>query len=152
MSVFAKAPSANAKPDSIVQYKNTIFIGYQMAGDVKDGSVPGLTNTVVQYDLGGNVLKTYSVPGHVDGLMARTDTNRLWAMSNEDANPELTIIDLATGTQKIYQATVNPTADGGGFDDMQLMNGVVYVSASNPSTPGAAPTVVSLTLNPFRLR
>lgn len=91
LSVFAKAPSANAKPDSIVQYNNTIFIGYQMAGDVKDGSVPGLTNTVVQYDLSGNVLKTYTVPGHVDGLMARTDTNTLWAMSNEDANPELTI-------------------------------------------------------------
>ncbi|MFM0557272.1 hypothetical protein P0D69_40920 [Paraburkholderia sediminicola] len=148
LSVFAKAPSANAKPDSIVQYNNTIFIGYQMAGDVKDGSVPGLTNTVVQYDLSGNVLKTYTVPGHVDGLMARTDTNTLWAMSNEDANPELTIIDLATGAQKTYQATVNPTAHGGGFDDIQLMNGVVYVSASNPSTPGAAPTVVSLTLNP----
>ena len=31
---------------------------------------------------------------------------------------------------------------------MQLINGVVYVSASNPATPGAAaPTVVSLTLN-----
>lgn len=71
LSVFATAPSAKAKPDSIVQYKNTVFIGYQMAGDVKDGSVPGLTNTVVQYDLNGNVLKSYAVPGHVDGLMTR---------------------------------------------------------------------------------
>ena len=31
---------------------------------------------------------------------------------------------------------------------MQLINGVVYVTASNPAVPGAAPTVVSLTLNP----
>jgi len=30
---------------------------------------------------------------------------------------------------------------------MQLIKGVVYVSASNPTVPGAAPTVVSLTLN-----
>ncbi len=148
LTLFAKAPSSTAKPDSIVQYNNTVFIGYQMAGDVKDGSVPGLTNTVVQYDLNGNALKTYTVPGHVDGLMARTDTNTLWAMSNEDGNPELTIIDLASGAQKTYQATVNPTAHGGGYDDMQLINGVVYVSASAPSTPGTAPTVVSLTLNP----
>ncbi|MGH8778029.1 hypothetical protein [Paraburkholderia sp.] len=147
LSLFAKAPSSSAKPDSIVQYNNTVFIGYQMAGDVKDGSVPGLTNTVVQYDLSGNALKSYTVPGHVDGLMARTDTNALWAMSNEDGNPELTIIDLGSGAQKTYQATVNPTAHGGGYDDMQLINGVVYVSASAPTTPGAAPTVVSLTLN-----
>lgn len=148
LSVFAKAPSSTAKPDSIVQYNNTVFIGYQMAGDVKDGSVPSLTNTVVQYDLSGNVLKSYTVPGHIDGLLARTDTNTLWAMSNEDANPKLTIINLATGAQKTYQATVNPTAHGGGFDDMQLLNGVVYASASNPTTPGtAAPTVVSLSLN-----
>jgi hypothetical protein len=32
---------------------------------------------------------------------------------------------------------------------MQLINGVVYASASNPTTPGGpAPTVVSITLNP----
>lgn len=31
---------------------------------------------------------------------------------------------------------------------MQLINGTVYVSASAPTTPGLAPTVVSLTLNP----
>ncbi|WP_241021851.1 hypothetical protein [Burkholderia sp. Ac-20353] len=148
LSVFAKAPTSTQKPDSIVQFNNTIFIGYQKAGDVKDGSVPGLTNDIVQYDLNGNVLKTYTVPGHVDGLMARADTNALWAMSNEDGNPVLTIIDLNAGTQKTYLPTVNPTAHGGGFDDMQMLNGKIYVSASNPTTPGAAaPTVVQLTLN-----
>jgi hypothetical protein len=80
--------------------------------------------------------------------MARSDTNELWAMSNEDGNPELTIINLGTGAQASYTATV-PTSWGGGLDDMQLINGVVYASASNPSTPGAPPpTLVSLTLNP----
>jgi hypothetical protein len=147
LSVFAKAPASNYKPDSIVQFNSTIFIAYQKAGDVKDGSVPGLTNDIVQYDLSGNATKTYTVPGHVDGLLARPDTNTLWAMSNEDANPKLTIIDLNAGTQKTYAPTVNPTAHGGGFDDMQLLNGNIYVSASNPTTPGAAPTVGQLTLN-----
>jgi hypothetical protein len=149
LTVFVKAPAANLKPDSIIQVGTTVFIGYQMAGDVKDGSVPGLTNQVVQYDLTTNVptiLKTYTVPGHVDGLMAFTSTE-LWAMANEDGNPRLTVINLATGAQTTYQPTV-PTAHGGGFDDMQLINGVVYVTASNPTVPGAAPTVVSLTLNP----
>ena len=147
LSVWVKAPDAASKPDSIVQFGNSVFIGYQKAGDVKDGSVPGLTNTVVQYDLNANPLKTYTVPGHVDGLMARSDTNELWCMANEDGNPLLTIINLGTGAQTTYPPTV-PTAHGGGFDDMQLLNGVVYVSASNPSAPGGpAPTVVSLTLN-----
>jgi len=147
LSVFANAPDASSKPDSIIQFGSSIYIGYQHAGDVKDGSVPGLTNTVVQYDLKGNALKTFTVPGHVDGLMARADTNALWVMSNEDANPILTIINLSSGAQQSYTPTA-PTAHGGGFDDMQLINGVVYVSASNPTTPGAAaPTVVTLTLN-----
>ena len=148
LSVFASAPSATSKPDSIVQMGNSVYIGYQVAGDVKDGSVPGLMNSIVQYDLSGVSQKTFNVPGHVDGLMGRPDTNTLWAMSNEDGNPELTIIDLTAATQKTYQATVNPTVHGGGYDDMQFLNGVVYVSASNPTTPGLAPTVVALTLNP----
>jgi hypothetical protein len=149
LSIFVKAPASTMKPDSIVQLGNSVYIGYQNAGDVKDGSVPGLTNTIVQYDLSANLIKQFTVPGHVDGLLARGDTNELWAMANEDGNPELTIINLATGTQTTYHPTVNPPTHGGGYDDMQLLNGIVYASASNPTTPGtAAPTVVSLTLNP----
>ncbi|AIY40887.1 hypothetical protein LT85_1729 [Collimonas arenae] len=127
---------------------SSIYIAYQNAGEVKDGSVPGITNAIVQYDLKGSAVKTFTAPGHVDGLLGRKDTNALWALANEDGNPMLTIIDLASGSQKTYTATVNPTAHGGGFDDMQLINGVVYVSASAPATAGTpAPTVVALTLN-----
>lgn len=147
LTIFAVAPLSTMKPDSIIFYNKTVYIGYQNAGDVKDGSNPSLTNTIVQYDLKGNILHQYTVPGHNDGLLARSDTNELWAMSNEDGNPELTIINLTTGAQKSYTATVSPSW-GGGLDDMQLINGVVYASASNPSTPGAPPpTLVSLTLN-----
>jgi hypothetical protein len=147
ISVFATAPLTTQRPDSIVQAGNSVFVAYQNAGEVKDGSVPGIMNVVAQYDLSGKLLTTYNVPGHCDGLLL-FDSTHLWAMANEDGNPELTIIDLSAGTTTTYQPTVNPTAHGGGFDDMQLIGGVVYVSASNPSTPGAAPTVVSLTLNP----
>jgi len=148
LSVFAKGPAATNKPDSIVQLGSNVFIGYQNAGDVKDGSVPGLMNEVVEYDLSGNVLKSFNVPGHVDGLLARGDLtpNQMWVMANEDGNPILTIINLSDGSQKSYTPTV-ATAHGGGFDDMQLIGGKVYVSASNPTTPGAAPTVVTMTLN-----
>jgi hypothetical protein len=154
LSVFTTAPASNLKPDSIIQVGTNLFVGYQMSGDVKDGSNPALTNQVVEYNLTSNVTmpsKTFIVPGHVDGLMAKTDTE-IWAMANEDGNPELTIINLTTGAQTTYHPTVNPPLHGGGFDDMQLINGVVYVTASNPTIPptipGLAPTVVSLTLNP----
>jgi hypothetical protein len=135
-------------PDSIVMLNGTVYIGYQNTGDVKDGSNPNLTNTIIGYNFNGKQVASYIVPGHNDGLLARGDTNELWAMSNEDGNPELTIINLATGAQKSYTPTVVPSW-GGGIDDMQLINGVIYASASNPSNPGTPPpTVVSLTLNP----
>ena len=149
LSIFVNAPKSTMHPDSIVYLGSTIYIGYQNAGDVKDGSVPGLTNTIIGYDFNANQKVSYTVPGHNDGLLARGDTNELWAMSNEDGNPILTIINLATGSQTSYTPTVNPPAHGGGFDDLRLINGVVYLSASNPSNPGGpAPTVVSMTLNP----
>jgi len=151
LSVFAAAPASNLKPDSIIQVGTDLFVGYQMSGDVKDGSDPTLTNQVIEYDLTANVptpTKTFVVPGHVDGLMEKSSTE-IWAMANEDGNPELSVINLTTGGITSYHATVNPPAHGGGFDDMQLINGVVYASASNPSTPGGpAPTVVSIALNP----
>ena len=121
LSVFAQAPTATSKPDSIVQMGGNVYIAYQNAGEVEDGSVAGVSNAIVQYDLAGNALKTFTAPGHVDGLLARKDTNTLWALANEDGNPMLTIIDLTAGTKKSYPATVSPTAHGGGFDDMQLL-------------------------------
>ncbi len=147
LSYFVKAPTTTMHPDSIVMLNSIIFIGYQNTGDVKDGSNPALTNTIISYDVNGNQKTSYTVPGHNDGLLARADTHELWAMSNEDGNPELTIINLGSGAQTSYTPTV-PTSWGGGLDDMRLISGVVYASASNPSSPGTAPpTVVSLTLN-----
>ena len=149
LSYFVMSPKPTMHPDSITVLNSTVYICYQNTGDVKDGSDPNLKNTIIAYDVNGNQLGTYTVPGHNDGLLARKDTNELWAMSNEDGNPELTIINLSTGAQESYFATTAPTSWGGGLDDMRLINGVVYASASNPSNPGTPPpTVVSLTLNP----
>jgi len=41
-------------PDSIVLMGSTAYIGYQNTGDVKDSSVPELTNTVIGYDFQSN--------------------------------------------------------------------------------------------------
>lgn len=172
VSIFATLPNGSTKPDSLAQVGKDVFVGF---GDTvgPDGTPgPGGKSSVeiVAYDQNGKVDRTYTVPGHNDGLMA-FDNETLWAMSNEDANAILTIIDTKSGNQQTYTpqpSLVNSTGGlphGGGLDDMQLINGKVYVSASNPtasstgtcppnsSTPGCpngintGPFVYVLTLN-----
>jgi hypothetical protein len=62
-------------------------------------------------------------------------------LQNEDANPNLVIIDPVAGTQTTY--TFGPTPHGGGYDDMAFRNGNVFISASNPSNnPNTGPAIV----------
>lgn len=172
VSVFAQAPGKSpnppvcdstspgcyTNPDSIVQLgtgsTSTIFIGYgdkvQPGGPISTTNPATGTNQIVQYDLNGNQLKTYTVPGHNDGLMVY-DSHTIWAMSNEDANPTLVVIDTTAGTEKTYTADATP-AHGGGLDDMQMIGGKVFTSASNPSLDPQTnlydkPAIYTLTLN-----
>ena len=128
LSVFAKGANGNSQPDSIVQWRDSVLIGF---GDhvAKDGS-DGKSSTVVQYSLNGEVQRTFSVPGHNDGLQM-VGENELWALQNEDANPNLVVIDLESGQQKMF--TFAPTVHGGGFDDMVVKDGEVFMTASNPN-------------------
>lgn len=157
-SCAATSPACFTKPDSIVQMgtgsSSSVFIAYQ-DGLNPDGTYPGGgsaqgTVQVVKYDTNGNQLSVYTVPGHNDGLMV-FDSHTLWAMSNEDANPLLSVIDTSAGTVKTYSDDTTP-AHGGGFDDMQMINGVVYVSGSNPALDTTTmlydkPAVYTLALN-----
>ncbi len=152
VTVFS-APLTSTKPDSLVQIGKSVFVGY---GDTvgPDGTPgPGGKSSVeiAQYEVTGKLQKMYSVPGHNDGLLAY-DSTTLWAMSNEDANPKLVVINVTTGAQKTYTAQpslLNATGGlphGGGLDDLALIGGKVYVSGSNPSTtPGAACAAASST-------
>ena len=55
------------------------------------------------------------------------------------------IINLQTEQQTIYQLGTGP--HGGGYDDINFNNGMVYLSASAPSiNPNTAPAIVSLNL------
>lgn len=163
VSVFAGASQAGTSknPDSIIQVGSNIFVGY---GDNvnPDGTVPGSNppvqgqTEIIEYTLTGKAVKTFEVIGHNDGLLAY-DNHTIWSLSNEDANPVLTVIDLSGGTETQYTPTT-PLLHGGGLDDMALIGGVVYVSASNPNlsapTPQfpngivtGAPAVISIALN-----
>jgi hypothetical protein len=144
LSVFARSANGYSQPDSIVQWGNSILVGFQNHV-AKDGT-DGKSSTIVQYSLDGKVQRTFSVPGHNDGLRIVGESS-LWSLQNEDANPNLVVIDLESGQRKQYKFA--PTVHGGGFDDIVVQNGQVYLTASNPNTPGGInifPALVRATL------
>jgi hypothetical protein len=129
VSTFATSPANASQPDSIVAWGNSIIVGFQNHV-AKDGT-DGKASTIVEFSLSGEVKRTFSVPGHNDGLRIVSD-GKLWALQNEDANPNLVVIDLETGQQSPYKFA--PTPHGGGYDDIVVArNGDVYLTASNPN-------------------
>ncbi len=145
VSVFAKGVQGQySAPDSIAVDRGHIFIGY---GDGNDpAGLDGKSNQIVEYDVQGHVLHIYVVKGHNDGIKVNPYTHRIWAMQNEDADPNLVIIDPATQTQKLYTFAGTPP-HGGGYDDITFRNGKAYFSASNPAhNPNAYPAIVEAKL------
>src|ERR1700681_2849210 len=145
LSVFASGTAAYTEPDSVVQWHDRIFVGFSN-GVAKDGT-DHKSSTIVEYSLDGKVQRTFSVPGHNDGLRV-VGESALWSLQNEDANPNLVVIDLNSGHQKMYLFA--PTPHGGGYDDIAVQNGQVFLTASNPNLPGGTnifPALVRATLH-----
>jgi hypothetical protein len=136
ISVFAKAPGT-LQPDDMVQMGTSVFVICQDPNVNPDGTLAaGVTSAqaqVIEYDEKGNVLQTFNVPGHPDGMVAYNSTT-VWVSSNEDANPVITAINTTSNTLQSYTSDVAQLPHGGGLDDLKVVNGVVYASASNPTT------------------
>ncbi len=144
VTVFTKSiTGVDFAPDSIAILNGNVYIGYG-DGVAPDGS-DGKSSTIVEYTSSGKLLTTYTVLGHNDGLRVNPNTNQLWAMQNEDANPNLVIIDPTTQTQTMY--TFGPTPHGGGYDDIAFSGNNVYLSASNPANnPNTKAAIVQATI------
>ncbi len=140
VSVFATGVAGSyTKPDSIAVLGNRVFIGY--GNGVSTTGSDGKSSTIVEYAMNGDIVNVFSVVGHNDGLRIHPKTGQLWAMQNEDANPNLVIIDPPSGTQTVY--TFGPTPHGGGYDDIAFRGDDVFFSASNPANnPNLAAAVV----------
>jgi hypothetical protein len=128
ITVFANCPAGTSQPDSIVLWNDSIIVGFENRV-AKDGT-DGKSSTIVEFSLTGKVKRMFQVKGHNDGLRVVGDDD-LWALQNEDANPNLVVIELRTGKAKTYQFA--PTPHGGGYDDMVVKDGKVYITASNPN-------------------
>ncbi|MGF6971205.1 hypothetical protein OKW43_008300 [Paraburkholderia sp. WC7.3g] len=169
ISVFAHGPSTSSLPDDMTVSADgqSVFVGYQDDQDSAGKPVASgkTTGEVIQYDLNGNLLKTFAVKGHVDGLVT-VDSNTIWASSNEDGNPVVSVIKVTAGTVSsyTYNKTLMPQSGGsdgtGGLDDMVMVNGSVYVTLSgefktaahNATPPGPNanpfPVIARLTIDP----
>jgi hypothetical protein len=129
VKVWAKGTDDFTNPDSIEFDSGHIWVGYQNVTSKTGGD--GKFSTVVEYDSNGRFLRKFFVPGHCDGLRIDPVTHTVWASSNEDGNPGLVSIDQKSG--KITTYSFDPTAHGGGFDDMAFLNGKMFIAASNPT-------------------
>jgi sugar lactone lactonase YvrE len=137
VSLFARQTSAFNGPDSLVVDNGFVYIDYQntTAKDCTDKN----TSTVVQYDMNGKMLKTFTVAGHSDGMRADPSTHLLWVSSCEDGNAKFVTIDPSSGTITPY--TFPPAPHGGGYDDLCFLNGTVFIAASNPNLNAAGVNV-----------
>src|ERR1700692_4863959 len=66
LSTFAQSEGVYSDPDSVTFNGKDIFVGYGNGG-APDGS-GGAMSTIVEYDMTGTVVTTFTVVGHNDGL------------------------------------------------------------------------------------
>ena len=136
VAVFARGTSAYSHPDPIVVAAGHVFVAFQN-NSAKDGSSGA--STIVDYSRNGHINRTFSVPGHVDGMRLDPATHQLWVTANEDGNPSGAIIDPTTGTVKPFTFPTPP--HGGGYDDLAFHVGKAFIAASNPNLNSAGVNV-----------
>jgi hypothetical protein len=140
--LFVGATSAANHPDSVVYDGTHLWIGWQNI-TAKDGT-DNKHSTVGEYTTSGTLVKSWTIGGgtasgtgcHTDGMRWNPTTHTMWVMCNEDGHPRLFVINPSSSTPTQYSLP-NPTPWGGGFDDIQFVNGVAYSDASNPTLNGA---------------
>jgi hypothetical protein len=129
VSLFASGTSSYTAPDSVVVDNGHVFIGYQntTAKDCTDNN----SSTIVEYTMDGKAVKTFTMPGHSDGMRADPATHLLWVTSCEDGNPKMATIDPNSGSVTLYTFPKPP--HGGGYDDLYFLNGMTFIAASAPT-------------------
>jgi len=126
------------KPDSLTLGNDgSLWVEYGNGADPTGKSGSG---TIVHYDTAGRVLHTYSLPGSIDGLRVDPTTNQVWALANEDANGQLTLIDPVTNQVSPAMSYAPPyvygAASSRSYDDVAFDGNKVYLSATQPAAIG----------------
>jgi hypothetical protein len=160
VTTFAPPPNLGVVqatgPDSIAVDRSGehVFVGYNN-GTAKDGS-DGKTSTIVEFSASGAVEHYWQTPGHNDGLKIDPETGKVWAIQNEDGNPNLVVINPRTTAAIFYTFPTPDNGDNppnppmpGGYDDIAFLKGKVYLTESTPAgSTGSAVVQVRLPEDP----
>ncbi len=142
--VFATgAAVGSTAPDSVTYGAGSVWVEYGNGASSTDYSGQG---TIVQYSTSGAVQNTYTLGGSVDGLKYNPNTGMVWALQNQDANSQLSIINpLTRAVSTFTYGAPYPSFSGSrGFDDVAFVGNDVYLSLTNP---GSASDAVIVKLN-----
>jgi len=148
------ATSKANHPDNVTYAGGKIWIGWQNI-TAKDGT-DNKSSTIGEYTTSGQLVKSWKLGGptagtgcHTDGMRMDPTTHLMWVMCNEDGSPQLWTIDPASSTPT--SITLPKTPHGGGFDDIQFVNGKAFIDASNPTLNSAGnnvfPALYTVTLS-----
>ena len=103
----------------------------------------------MEFSASGTFLHYWQTSGHNDGLKIDPETGNVWALQNEDGNPNLVVISPTT-TAAIAYTFATPDNGGtgtpGGYDDITFLNGRVYMTESNPDPTSTGSAVVQVRL------
>jgi hypothetical protein len=135
--LFIPATTNANHPDNIVYDGSHVWVGWQNI-TAKDGT-DTKHSTIAEYTTSGTLVKSWNVIGHTDGMRMDPATHMMWVMCDEDGNPRLYTINPSSSTATQY--TLPKTAWGGGFDDIQAVNGNMYADASNPTLNSAGKNI-----------
>jgi hypothetical protein len=149
------ASPATVGADDITRLDGHDFVGFNNGVPKTGPLATGPQNsTVVEYNDDGTIANTFAVRGRVDGLGADAGNHRVIVTTNEDGNSTIHTLEPAAATPVVdYTYSPNPSASadttndntlqsGGGTDAVQVINGKIFVAASNPNTlVGAEPPV-----------
>lgn len=136
-------------PDDLTRAGSWLFVAFQN-GVPSTGGAAGTPqdSTVVEFNAGGHIRRTWQVTGKVDGLTADPSGERVFATVNEDGNSSLyTIATRGDSGPVHYSYDLNPLPHGGGTDALSFLDGKLYISASAPTTTGPAVYQVRLERN-----
>ena len=141
--VIANGNAVSAtEPDSVSFANGSLWIEYGNGASSTDYSGK---STIVQYTPSGTVQNTWSLAGSVDGLKVNPNTGMVWALQNQDALSQLSIINPSTKAVSTftYGAPYTASSSSRGFDDVAFIGNSVYMSETNPATT-SDPVVVKL--------
>jgi predicted secreted protein len=144
IKTFAKTPNGVSGLDSVTIAGKYVFVEYGNGVD-STGAVPG-NSTIIQYDLAGNFVHSYSIAGSIDGLKYNPETGLVWALQNQDGRSSLSLIDPKTQTVTAHFNYADPSTTRG-YDDVVFKGKDVFLSYTNPTGNGD-PTIVKLLNGP----